>query len=40
LPTAKSTYKKYMLTMPPIEISPTTAAGLVQHINDIGKLLF
>ena len=38
LPTAKSTYKKYMLTMPPIEISPTTAAGLVQHINDIGKL--
>lgn len=31
-------YKKYMRPQPPVDIMPTTGPGLIQHINDIGKL--
>lgn len=31
-------YSKYLRSQPPVDIMPTTGPGLIQHINDIGKL--
>lgn len=38
IPTEFEIYKSYMKPHPPIDIMPTTDAGLIQHINDIGDL--
>jgi hypothetical protein len=35
---SEEVYSKYMRSQPPIDIMPTTGPGLIQHINDIGKL--
>lgn len=38
LPGEYEVYCKYMQSVPPIDIMPTTGPGLIQHINDIGDL--
>ena len=35
---SEEVYSKYLRAQPPIDIMPTTGPGLIQHINDIGKL--
>jgi len=37
-PTESSVYRDYMNPIPPIDVMVTTEPGLIQHINDIGKL--
>ena len=37
-PTEPAIYKDYMKPIPPIDVMVTTEPGLIQHINDIGRL--
>ena len=37
-PEDEAIYKEYLLPIPPIDITPTTNPGLIQHINDIGDI--
>jgi len=37
-PEDEAMYKAYLRPVPPIDITPTTNPGLIQHINDIGDI--
>lgn len=34
----EAVYKPYLRPIPPVDITPTTGPGLIQHINDIGDI--